>query len=276
MGTGAITGYIDVAQLALYAFWIFFFGLVIYLQREGQREGYPLESDHPGGPKNELFTSPEPKTFLLHDGRTVTVPRLETEFTGNAVLSGGVNSPLEPTGNPLLAGVGPGAYSNREDIAEHTFEGLPAIVPLRVETTFSLALQDPEPRGMPVKGADGVIAGTVSDVWVDRAEVVIRYIEVELTKELGGRHVLLPINYARIQANRGLKWMDVMFAPLRPSQNHCPSGEVIVQSIMGNQFADVPATKSADQITKLEEDKITAYYSAGILYANAQRQEPLI
>ena len=25
MGTGAITGYIDVAQVALYAFWIFFF-----------------------------------------------------------------------------------------------------------------------------------------------------------------------------------------------------------------------------------------------------------
>ena len=276
MGTGAITGYIDVAQLALYAFWIFFFGLVIYLQREGQREGYPLEPDHPGGPKTELFPSPEPKSFLLHDGRTVTVPRPEAAFTGNAVQSGGVNSPLEPTGNPLLAGVGPGSYSNREDVPEHTLEGLPAIVPLRVETTFSLALEDPEPRGMPVKGADGVVAGTVSDVWVDRAEPMIRYIEVALSKEFGGRHVLLPMNYARIHGNRGLKWMDVMFAPLRPGQNHCPKGEVIVQSIMGHQFADVPATKSADQITKLEEDKITAYYSAGILYANAQRQEPLI
>ena len=84
MGTGAITGYIDLAQLALYAFWIFFFGLVIYLQREGQREGYPLEPDHPGGPKSELFPSPEPKSFLLHDGRTVTVPRPEAAFTGNA------------------------------------------------------------------------------------------------------------------------------------------------------------------------------------------------
>ena len=78
MGTGAITGYIDVAQLALYAFWIFFFGLVIYLQREGQREGYPLEAEHPGGPKGELFPSPEPKSFLLHDGRTVTVPLVKT------------------------------------------------------------------------------------------------------------------------------------------------------------------------------------------------------
>jgi len=32
--TGAITGYIDVAQLTLYAFWIFFAGLVFYLRRE--------------------------------------------------------------------------------------------------------------------------------------------------------------------------------------------------------------------------------------------------
>ncbi|MBT5489522.1 MAG: photosynthetic reaction center subunit H, partial [Halieaceae bacterium] len=31
MGTGAITEYMDLAQLALYVFWIFFFSLVIYL-----------------------------------------------------------------------------------------------------------------------------------------------------------------------------------------------------------------------------------------------------
>lgn len=45
MQTGAITGYIDVAQLVLYAFWIFFAGLIVYLHRENKREGYPLESD---------------------------------------------------------------------------------------------------------------------------------------------------------------------------------------------------------------------------------------
>ena len=31
MESGAITQYVDVAQLVLYLFWIFFFGLVIYL-----------------------------------------------------------------------------------------------------------------------------------------------------------------------------------------------------------------------------------------------------
>ena len=49
MPCGAITGYIDVAQLVLYAFWIFFAGLIFYLRREDKREGYPLESDRAGG-----------------------------------------------------------------------------------------------------------------------------------------------------------------------------------------------------------------------------------
>jgi photosynthetic reaction center H subunit len=44
MTTGAITGYIDVAQITLYAFWIFFAGLIYYLLQENKREGYPLES----------------------------------------------------------------------------------------------------------------------------------------------------------------------------------------------------------------------------------------
>jgi photosynthetic reaction center H subunit len=40
---GVITGYVDLAQILLYVFWIFFAGLIYYLVREGHREGYPLE-----------------------------------------------------------------------------------------------------------------------------------------------------------------------------------------------------------------------------------------
>ena len=32
----------DLAQVALYAFWIFFACLIFYLRREDKREGYPL------------------------------------------------------------------------------------------------------------------------------------------------------------------------------------------------------------------------------------------
>ena len=45
MATGAITGYVDVAQIVLYVFWAFFAGLIYYLLRENKREGYPLVSD---------------------------------------------------------------------------------------------------------------------------------------------------------------------------------------------------------------------------------------
>ena len=40
-----IVGSIDLALIALYAFWIFFAGLIFYLRREDKREGYPLVSD---------------------------------------------------------------------------------------------------------------------------------------------------------------------------------------------------------------------------------------
>ena len=38
---------VDVTQIVLYAFWLFFAGLVYYLRREDKREGYPLA----GGPR---------------------------------------------------------------------------------------------------------------------------------------------------------------------------------------------------------------------------------
>lgn len=84
MQTGAITGYIDVAQLVLYAFWIFFAGLVLYLHREGKREGYPLDSDRTdrsgGRVKVVGFPDlPDPKTFRLHDGTSVLAPRVEND-----------------------------------------------------------------------------------------------------------------------------------------------------------------------------------------------------
>ena len=39
---------IDVTELAMYLFTIFFFGLILYLRREDRREGYPLEEDTTG------------------------------------------------------------------------------------------------------------------------------------------------------------------------------------------------------------------------------------
>ena len=52
--------------------------------------------------------------------------------------------------------------------------------------------------------------------------------------------------------------------------------KVKVVAITAAQFADVPAIKNPDQVTRLEEDKITGYFAGGHLYATPQRQEPLI
>lgn len=254
MSTGAITGYIDVAQIALYVFWGFFASLIYYLLRENKREGYPLESDRSAHVTVQGWPAmPGPKTFQLQHGGSVTVPNLaKSPQTLYARPTGDwPGAPLEPTGHAMLDGVGPGAYADRADLPDLTFEGLPRIVPLRTDTSFEVARQDTDPRGLPVLGADGVQGGTVRDVWVDRSEMLFRYLEVEVPGDSGSHTVLLPINFSKI-SGRG----------------------VVVRSILGAQFKQVPTTRLPDQVTLLEEDKIVGYYGAGTLYATPARAEP--
>ena len=257
MGTGAITSYIDVAQIALYAFWIFFAGLIYYLHREDKREGYPLESDRSGGRVTvQGFPSvPSPKSYHLSDGRVVMAPslRTSTQTVNGAPSARHLGAPLEPIGDPMLANIGPGSYADRADIVDTTAEGTTRIVPLRAAPGFTVSSHDPDPRGLPVWGADGVVAGTVRDVWVDRAEVLFRYLEVEVPAAGGSRRVLLPINFSRIGSRK-----------------------VKVRAILAAQFAQVPGTRQPDAVTLLEEDKIMAYYGAGTLYATPNRSEPLL
>lgn len=253
MGTGAITQYVDVAQLVLYLFWIFFAGLIYYLARENHREGYPMEVD---GDRDVTITGwpvPKPKTFKLAHGGEVSVPNdKKSPQTLNAAPSHPwIGAPLVPTGSsPLLDGVGPGAWADRMDVPDMTWDNHVKIVPLRVAGDYQVSSNDTDPRGLPVIGADNEVAGTVTELWIDKAEVMFRYLEVELT---GGHHVLLPMTFARIRRD-----------------------EVQVQSIMSHQFAQVPVTRSAEQITMLEEEKIMAYYGAGTLYADPARAEPLV
>ena len=254
MSTGAITGYIDVAQLVLYAFWIFFAGLIYYLHRENKREGYPLESDRSRSIVVQGFPAvPAPKTYRLPHGGTATAPtgKADTRAIKARPTGPWPGAPLEPTGDPMVDGVGPAAYAERADEPDLTYDGKVKIIPLRVATDYHVETRDPDPRGMPVIGADGETGGTVRDVWVDTAEVMIRYLEVELRG--GGRTVLLPWNCTRVGG-----------------------GKVKVKSILGSQFANVPGLRQPDQVTLLEEDRIMGYYAGGHLYATPARQEPLL
>jgi photosynthetic reaction center H subunit len=250
--------YLDVAQVTLYVFWIFFGCLIYYLRREDKREGYPLDSTALGGGIVHGFPRmPDPKTYLLRDGHTATLPNHKNDRRDVALapVAPWPGAPLEPTGNAMLDGVGPGSYADREDVPELNIDNVPCIVPMRLAEGTYLEARDPDPRGMKVMGADSEPGGVVTEVWVDRAEALIRYLEVEVTTSAGAKRVLLPLPFAKIDGRRGRVW---------------------VNAILGSQFADVPATKSPDQVTKLEEDRIVGYYGAGTLYATPARQEPLL
>lgn len=254
MEIGAITQYVDVAQLVLYAFWAFFAGLIYYLVRENHREGYPM--DHDSGGTITGWPVPRPKTFLTTHGEVV-VPKPEPTAALNAEPAHGwTGAPLLPTGDPLLAGVGPGAYTQRADRPDETFDGKNKLLPLRLATDYGVVAGDIDPRGLTVYGADGEAGGTVVDLWVDEAETLFRYLEVEATGN--GRRVLVPWNFAKVRSDR------------------LEGERVLVKALLGRQFANVPGTASPDQVTLAEEDRIMGYFGAGTLYAEPTRAEPLV
>jgi photosynthetic reaction center H subunit len=258
MQYGAITSYIDVAQVTLYAFWAFFAGLILYLRREDKREGYPLITTDGPRKRTEGFPPlPSPKTFLLADGTMKIAPRPEAPQWPDARPTAAFpGAPLHPVGDAMLNGVGPGAWANRDDVPDLGFDdGKPKIVPLRTAPEFFLAWEDPDPRGMEVFGADRRRAGLVLDTWIDRSEVIVRYLEVALDDHLGGTSVLLPMLFA------------TMDTKLR---------RITVPAILAADFAAVPALKQPHSISFLEEDRITAYYGGGLLYATPRRTEPLL
>jgi photosynthetic reaction center H subunit len=254
MQTGALTQYIDVAQVVLYAFWVFFAGLIYYLHQENKREGYPLESDRSPHITVQGFPPiPSPKTFHLRDGSVRTAPNNNTGAVPDlsaAPIAPFPGAPLEPTGNPMLDGVGPGAYAIRPDRPDMTLEGKPKIVPMRIATGFELSQDDPDPVGMNVVGADGKVGGVVVEAWVDRSECLLRYLEVEVAAS--DRRVLLPVNFCKI------------------------GRDVRVRSVLAQHFSNVPVAKDTQSVTLMEEERIMAYYGGGTLYADSSRQEPLL
>lgn len=263
---GSITSYIDVAQVVLYVFWVFFAGLIFYLRREDRREGYPLLSEPTNTSKNPgLIWIPPPKVFKLPQGGTASAPNglVDNRPLKSTKVAPWPGAPYSPTGDPMLAAVGPGSYAERANTPDQLHYGGSRIAPLRISEGFSVAEGDIDPRGMDVVGADGRVAGVVRDMWVDRMEVIVRYLEVELpggkaagaAEAEGANRVLLPITFARIN-----KWRR----------------QVKVQAIMSHHFPSVPRLAKPNQVTLLEEDKICAFYGAGTLYAHPSRTEPLL
>lgn len=247
-----IVGSIDVAEIAFYVFVLFFIALVFYLRREDRREGYPLEDEltgaveSPGGP----LSTATPKVFALPFGRgTVTAPTGTRDSFDIAARRrenfGG--APYSPTGNPLTDGIGPAGFAQRARVPDIDAHGLPRIVPMSTLDGFEILPSTVDPRGLPVVAADSKVAGTITDLWVDRAEHYVRY----FTVDTGAVSVLAPVAMAVVRRDR-----------------------VVIDAINAADFMHVPGLEQDGIITRYEEERIIGYFGGGYLYANQERQEP--
>lgn len=242
-------GNFDLASLSIWLFWGFFALLIYYLQTENMREGYPLENEDGSlAPNQGPFPVPQPKTFLLPHGRgAVTVPNGAREARevalGRTAVSEGF--PHAPTGDPMADGVGPASWAPRRDLPELDGHGHNKIVPMAHAEGFMVSAGR-DPRGLPVQAGDLEVVGRISDMWVDAPEQLVRYLEVELNT--GGKR-LIPMPMVKIWGDR-----------------------VRLNALSSDLFAGIPQTRSATEVTMLEEDKISGYVGGGTLYAASKRK----
>lgn len=257
MENAIIVGRLDVAELVFYAFVLFFIGLVLYLRREDRREGYPKEDmmtgrvDSAYGPIN----GDHRKSFRLPFDRGIaTTPTQGREPVQIAArqIDRFPGAPYTPTGNPLIDGIGPAAYAERARWPDLDMEGRLRIVPIGADPHFEIAPRDPDFRGWKVVAADGLIAGTVSDIWIDRSDRLIRYFDVQLGS---GRQAIVPMTMAVVHRRKQVVEVDALSA---------------------DQFADAPQLATIGEMTRYEEERIMAYFGGGYLYGLRGRLEPLV
>jgi photosynthetic reaction center H subunit len=202
-----------------------------------------------------MWPLPEDKTFKLPHGRgEVTVPSGQAPERADIALKRvgpGNGYPLEPTGDPMLDGVGPASWAPRRDLPELDGHGHPKIVPMAGTEGFHVAAGR-DPRGLPVVSGDGEIVGKIVDMWLDEPEQLVRYLELELDEKWGKGTRLMPMTFAKIKRDK-----------------------VSVHALFGKHFATIPKHAKPFQVTCLEEDKISGYYGGGKLYAG-NRQEPMM
>jgi photosynthetic reaction center H subunit len=245
-------GDFDLASLSIWLFWGFFALLIYYLQTENMREGFPFENEDGTPASNQaIFPLPKPKTFLLPLGKgTVTVPSAENEAAHRRtdlalVPSGSEGFPFIPTGNPMLDGVGPASWVPRRDEPELDAHGHAKIRPMVLLSDMAISAGR-DPRKLPVQAGDLEVVGRIKDMWIDVPEQLVRYLEIELNS---GKSRLVPMTLCSIWADR-----------------------VRINALTSDLFDAIPAIKVADTVTKLEEEKISAYVASGWMYAKGRKR----
>ena len=247
-------GNVDLASVAIWMFWLFFAGLIFYLQRENMRDGYPLEDETTGKRMEGLFAVPPDKVFdLPHDrGEMVMPSEQHRDDLAIAPSSPAAGSAYVPTGDPMADGVGPASWAPRRDVAELDAHGHPKLRPLTTLDDFHVS-SGRDPRGKAVVGGDGEVVGRVVDMWIDVPEQLVRYLTVDVNPEGAGNFRLIPVTMAKIKGDR-----------------------VKVRALHADHFMNIPTTAATDTVTMLEEEKIMAYVGGGVLYADEKRLGPVI
>ena len=249
----SFTQQIDVPEVVFLLFCLFFAGLIYHLRQEDKREGYPLESDRTdmsgGRVKVVGFPPmPTPKVFLRKFGPPVLAPgpRLERDIDAVSVPAHRFpGSPIIPTGDPLIDGIGPASYALKEEVPDMNWHGAPNILPLRKLPDYGIEETERNPIGMEVVTRDGMRIGTICDVWINIAELFGRYFEVQMLPEYGGDRAILPVAFADLRRRERLAVVGMLSAP---------------------QFSKVPRLAQPDLITMREEDRINGYFAGGYLY----------
>ena len=209
---------------------------IFYIQRENMREGYPMEDDD--GIRHRPIRGPSlcPPTrrSILPHGRkvTLTVPSGQRRGSVRIMAMRRTSSenngfPLEPTGDPMLDGIGVRqAWANRrEDAPELDGHGHPKIVPMSKKER--LLTTQPWHRPARDAGCGGrrfEVVGKITDMWIDEPEQtgpLSRDLDLDAKVGVEGKR-LVPLTLARI-------W----------------GGKVKINSIYGKHFATVPTIASA-------------------------------
>ena len=247
-----ITQHIDLAQLAFWAFFLFFVGLCLKLRKNDKREGYPMKESPFSSRHTEGFPlRDEAQTYILNEGGTTQAPHF---YKGGAMSAEPLypfpGTPLSPVGNPLLAGIGPGAWVMRNDAPMRTENGDLLLQPMRLLPEWTIDKPDADPRGMRVFDWRWREVGVVRDCWIDQGIKIIRLFEIEVAS---GR-VLVPIYHTAINEK---------------------AREMRVTALAADQFADIPRPAKPDVISAREDERLNAYFAAGNFYRGRLPLRPL-
>lgn len=117
-------------------------------------------------------------------------------------------------------------------------EGMDRVVPLNQLDDFRVSDGDPDVRGWDVLSADGKRIGEVDELLVDTDAMKVRYLDVDVEASLlageSGRHVLIPIGYARLERDGNRVIVEAMEAAALatlPAYGHTPLTRDFEQSV---------------------------------------------